>query len=136
MSQVSACHQAAISKGGQGGKVLARLLNQAVQSGKKVREKTGLAKGAVSISSAAIEFVQERAPQDLEKALTDSTVAVVGAGNMARLLLVHLKSKGVQRVEVCNGNIGEDSRAAALVDDYHQTEQCPSTTEEDPEKTH
>jgi glutamyl-tRNA reductase len=118
LSQVNSCHQAATGKGGQAGKVLARLLNQAVQSGKKVRDKTGLARGAVSISSAAIEFAEERAPQDLHKVLKDSTVAVVGAGTMARLLLVHLKSRGVTSVVICNGNIGEGSRAAALVDEF------------------
>lgn len=118
LSQVKACHQAATGEGGHGGKILARLLNQAVQSGKQVRDKTGLARGAVSISSAAVEFAEARASQDLLKVLTDSTVAIVGAGAMARLLLVHLKSRGVRRVVVCSWNIGEGSRAAALVDDF------------------
>eukprot|EP00746_Dinoflagellata_sp_MGD_P010399 gnl/MRDRNA2_/MRDRNA2_121444_c0_seq1.p1 gnl/MRDRNA2_/MRDRNA2_121444_c0~~gnl/MRDRNA2_/MRDRNA2_121444_c0_seq1.p1 ORF type:complete len:829 (+),score=154.00 gnl/MRDRNA2_/MRDRNA2_121444_c0_seq1:169-2655(+) len=118
LSQVSACHQAATGEGGQGGKILARLFNQAVQSGKQVRDKTGLARGAVSISSAAVEFAAERASKDLSKVLTDSTVAVVGAGAMARLLLVHLKSRGVRRVVVSSLNIGEGSRAAGLVDDF------------------
>jgi glutamyl-tRNA reductase len=118
LSQVSACHQAATGNGGQGGKILSRLLNQAVQSGKRVRDKTGLARGAVSISSAAIEFAAERASTDLRKLLTESTIAVVGAGTMARLLLVHLKSRGVRRVVVCSLNIGEGSRAAALADEF------------------
>lgn len=58
--------------------------------------------GAVSISSAAAEFSNMRAEQDLGKPLADSKVAIIGAGKMTRLLLVHLGSLGHKKVILVN----------------------------------
>jgi glutamyl-tRNA reductase len=82
------------------GPILNRLLNQAVSTGKRVRSETNLGTGAVSISSAAVELAQlkigqARGLEDLVP-LDQEQVAVIGAGRMARLLLQHLRSKGVQ----------------------------------------
>jgi len=55
LSQVRACHTHSIEESGSGGKVLSRMLNSAVAAGKRVRSETGISKGSVSISSAAVE---------------------------------------------------------------------------------
>ena len=93
LSQMKACYAHAIE--GSGGKVTSRLLNAAVAAGKRARDETDIAKGAVSISSAAYELAAERAPRDLGGLeLADARVLIVGAGKMTRLLLTHMASHG------------------------------------------
>lgn len=73
LSQVKACYTHAIAPAddeagrpaGSAGKVLGRLLNSAVMAGKFVRAETEIAKGAVSISSAAVELAVMKTPDDL-----------------------------------------------------------------------
>ena len=125
LSQVSKCYQAATQVvdeenpiAGSGGKVLARMLNTAVASGKRVRSETSISKGAVSISSAAVEFSVDRCPKDLTKPLKECGVAIVGAGTMTRLLVTHLKSHGVEKITLINRSIGPGSRAQELVEEH------------------
>jgi len=88
---------------GQSGKVVARMLNTAVSAGKRVRSETGISKGAVSISSAAVEFTAMKAPMDCKiKDLSDANICIIGAGKMARLLLVHLQTQDVKEVTIVN----------------------------------
>ena len=136
LAQVNACHQAAISTGavdeatgdvtqlpGSGGKVLARLLNQAVGAGKRVRSETSISKGAVSISSAAVEFSTGRLPKDLNGlALADARVVIAGAGTMTRLLVTHLKSHGVTKITLINRSVGPGSSAQVLADEHEDVE--------------
>jgi len=110
LSQVKACYSHAIEPGdeeagvlaGSAGKVLGRLLNSAVMAGKFVRSETEIAKGAVSISSAAVELAILKAPIDMGKPLAELRVTIVGAGKMSRLLLTHLASHGVKKVTLLN----------------------------------
>lgn len=108
LSQVKACHSHAISPGsddepaGSAGKVLGRLLNSAVMAGKWIRSETEIAKGAVSISSAAVELATLKAPEDLNKPLSELRVTIVGAGKMSRLLMTHLASHGVTKIVLLN----------------------------------
>lgn len=85
------------------GKLVAKLLNRAVAAGKRVRCETEIAKGAVSVSSAAAQFSATKIQEETGRAsLEDCEITVVGAGSMARLLLVHLQSQGVQKVKIVN----------------------------------
>jgi len=114
LSQVKACYSHAIEPsvkateesegivGGSAGKVLGRLLNSAVMSGKFVRSETEIAKGAVSISSAAVELAIQKSNPDLNKALSELRVTIVGAGKMSRLLMTHLASHGVTKITLLN----------------------------------
>lgn len=113
LSQVKACYSHAIAPGGQGEeggdeipgsaqKVLGRLLNTAVMSGKFVRSETGIAKGAVSISSAAVELAVLKSVDDLDKPLSEARVTIIGAGKMSRLLITHLASHGVTKLTLLN----------------------------------
>ena len=67
LSQVKACYSHAIANesedepAGSAGKVLGRMLNSVVMAGKYVRSETEIAKGAVSISSAAVELAMLKA---------------------------------------------------------------------------
>jgi glutamyl-tRNA reductase len=126
LAQVAACFQCATQAAddaagvvaGSGGKVLSRLLNVAVAAGKRVRAETAISKGAVSISSAAVEFSMERLPKVIGKSLAEASVCIVGAGTMTRLLVTHLKSHGVTKVVLVNRSVGPGSRAQELADEH------------------
>jgi len=108
LSQVKACYSHAIAPesedepAGSAGKVLGRLLNSAVMAGKYVRSETEIAKGAVSISSAAVELAVLKCPEDLGKPLSEARVTIIGAGKMSKLLVTHLASHGVTKMHLLN----------------------------------
>ncbi|GJD08557.1 Glutamyl-tRNA reductase [Galdieria sulphuraria] len=102
LSQMKQCYQLSCDKKGQAGKVLKKLLNSAVAAGKRVRSETGISKGAVSISSAAVELGYMKAPFDINKSLTEASNCIIGAGNMARLLVQHLIGRGCHNITVVN----------------------------------
>ena len=105
LAQVKRAYERGIEpESGQGGKVLSRMLNTAVTAGKRVRSETGISKGAVSVSSAAAEFTAMKIKEDcnIERGMEGANVAIIGAGKMARLLLVHLQTQGVSKVTVVN----------------------------------
>ena len=125
LSQVKACYSHAIAPAevdadgaevepaGSAGKVLGRLLNSAVMAGKFVRSETEIAKGAVSISSAAVELAMLKSRVDLERPLPDLRVTVVGAGKMSRLLFTHLASHGVTKITLINRSMKSAEELAA-----------------------
>lgn len=92
------------------GVVLNRLFKQAITAGKRVRAETSIGTGAVSISSAAVELAQIKAPN-----LAACRVAVVGAGKMSRLLVKHLLSKGANQISILNRS---PERAQALSNEF------------------
>lgn len=103
LSQVKKCYELATdSKHGCAGKVLSRFLNTAVSAGKRVRGETAIAKGAVSISSAAVELAGLNAVADLRLPLESARVMIVGAGKMSRLLVQHLASRDCENILVVN----------------------------------
>jgi len=111
LSQVKSCYSHAITPAsdeegaepaGSAGKVLGRLLNSAVMAGKFVRSETEIAKGAVSISSAAVELAMLKSRVDLNMPLPQLKIAVVGAGKMSKLLFTHLASHGVTKITLIN----------------------------------
>ena len=113
---------------GSGGKVLARLLNVALAAGKRVRDETDISKGAVSISSAAYEFSDQRAEPDLSMDYHDAKVAIVGAGTMTRLLLTHMASHGVEQCDLVSRS---RAPAEALAEGYDNVDIRVSATAED-----
>lgn len=112
LSQVKRCYELASEKHGHAGKVLSRLLNVAVSAGKRVRSETAIAKGAVSISSAAVELAEMNALPDLSRSLQHSRVCILGAGKMSRLLVQHLLSRNVDNIVIANRST---ARAEELV---------------------
>jgi len=106
LSQVRQCHLHSIEGDGCGGKVLSRLLNNAVAAGKRVRSETNISKGSVSISSAAVELSETMCMQDLNLPFSEARLAVIGAGTMTRLLITHLASRGLERIAIVNRSMG------------------------------
>ncbi|KAA8498367.1 Glutamyl-tRNA reductase [Porphyridium purpureum] len=102
LAQVKKCYQIATEKKGGAGKVLNKLLNIAVSAGKRVRSETQIAKGAVSISSAAVELAELKCDGDVLKMIQDCRICILGAGKMSRLLVQHLTSRNVQHIAVVN----------------------------------
>lgn len=82
---------------GTAGLELGAIFNGALRAGKQVRSLTGLGQGAVSLASVAVRQA-EAAVGDLSGA----RVLVLGAGDMARLVLTHLAASGVKNIEVIN----------------------------------
>ncbi len=119
LGQVRACHKRGVGEGGSAGKIISRLLNTAVASGKRVRHETNISKGAVSVSSAAAEFSKMRSQTDLCKKFDEAKLCIVGAGLMTRLLLTHLDSLGVRKITLINRS---KPRLEALMEEFPHME--------------
>lgn len=106
LSQVRQCYMHSVEEDGRGGKVLSRLLNNAVAAGKRVRSETAISKGSVSISSAAVELSEMLSMDDLQLPFSEARLAVVGAGKMTRLLITHMASRGLEKIIIVNRSLG------------------------------
>jgi glutamyl-tRNA reductase len=83
------------------GKILNQMFQRSFKVGKQVRTETNLHKGAVSISSAAVEL----ASQTLGS-LAGKNVLIIGAGSMARLSAEYLLKKNAGRILITNRTRG------------------------------
>ncbi|GAB4211132.1 MAG: glutamyl-tRNA reductase [Synechococcales cyanobacterium] len=79
------------------GRILNKLFNAAITTGKKVRTDVKITTGAVSISSAAVELAMRKGV-----ALAEAQVTILGAGKMSRLLVQHLIAKGCKTMTLVN----------------------------------
>ena len=79
------------------GAMLNQLFERAFFTAKKVRTDTGIAQNAVSISYAAVELARK-----IFGDLTDKSIMLVGAGEMAELAARHLVTNGAKTVVVSN----------------------------------
>jgi glutamyl-tRNA reductase len=79
------------------GPLLHTLFQQARQVAKRVRTETGIARGHVSVSSAAVDYVRQ-----VFDHFGDKTILVIGAGKMGELTLRHLKDLHPGRILVTN----------------------------------
>ncbi len=96
---------------GTDGFLLNKLMHTAFRVGKRARTETEIGTGAVSVGRVAAELISEITgrPQD-HRAL------IVGAGEMARLLGLHLYKTGYRKLTVCNRTA---RRAAVLAEALH-----------------
>src|SRR5262249_12383080 len=69
------------------GPLLHTLFQQARQVARRVRTETGISRGHVSVSSVAVDYVQQ-----VFAHFGDKTVLVIGAGKMGELTLRHLRA--------------------------------------------
>ena len=79
------------------GPLLHALFQQARQVAKRVRTETGIARGHVSVSSAAVDYVRQVLAH-----FGDKTILVIGAGKMGELTLRHLRQLQPKRILVVN----------------------------------
>ncbi|AGY56800.1 glutamyl-tRNA reductase [Gloeobacter kilaueensis] len=111
LAQIKVTHKLA-----QQGKGVDRILNQlfkaAITGGKRVREETDIGKGAISVSSAAVEMAMRKKNR---RSLQDQRCLVVGAGKMGELVLRHLISKGARQIIVLNRSL---EKAAQMVEQF------------------
>jgi glutamyl-tRNA reductase len=79
------------------GPLLHALFRHARQVARRVRNETGIARGHVSVSSAAVDYVRQ-----VFDHFGDKTVLVIGAGKMGELTLKHLRQLQPRRIWVTN----------------------------------
>src|SRR5205814_10703834 len=79
------------------GPLLHALFQHTRQVAKRVRSETGISKGHVSVSSAAVDYVRQ-----VFDHFGDKTILVIGAGKMGELTLKHLKELHPGRIVVTN----------------------------------
>ncbi len=95
-AQVKDAYHCAL-KHAHSGRTLNALFQRALAVAKKVRTRTRIGEGRVSVSSAAVAFAEK-----VFGKLSGKSVLVVGAGEMAELTLKHLMSRGATGVVVTN----------------------------------
>src|SRR4051812_28658159 len=77
------------------GRVLNRLFQRALQAAKEIRTRTGIGRGTVSIKSTAVELIGKTD-------LSQQSIMVLGAGQMAECCVRVLKKKGAGSILVSN----------------------------------
>jgi glutamyl-tRNA reductase len=95
--QVRQAYEAAQAREAVVGPLLNALFQQAARVAKRVRTETGIARGKVSVSSAAVDYVRE-----VFSHFGDKTILVIGAGKMGELTLKHLRQLCPKRILVTN----------------------------------
>jgi glutamyl-tRNA reductase len=79
------------------GVILNKFMRKAISVAKRIRTETGIAQNAVSISFAAVDLAKK-----IFDTLANTTIMLLGAGEMAELAARHLVSNGVQQVFIAN----------------------------------
>jgi glutamyl-tRNA reductase len=79
------------------GPMMHTLFRHARQVARRVRTETGIARGHVSVSSAAVDYVRQ-----VFDHFGDKTILVIGAGKMGELTLKHLKELKPGKIVVVN----------------------------------
>ncbi len=95
------------------GPVLGGLFRHAIQTGKRVRAETAIARGITSLSHGAVALAEERRPGGLRGA----RIVVVGAGEMGTGVLRALPGTGVIEVAVANRTHARAGMAVAGLSD-------------------
>lgn len=94
--QVKAAYEKA-QEHSSAGPLLHALFRHARQVARRVRTETGISKGHVSVSSAAVDYVRQ-----VFDHFADKTILVIGAGKMGELTLKHLKELRPRKIVVTN----------------------------------
>ncbi|MDA2910013.1 glutamyl-tRNA reductase [Nitrospiraceae bacterium AH_259_D15_M11_P09] len=82
-------------RGKASGVILNKLVTKAISVAKRIRTETKIAESAVSVSYAAVELAKK-----IFSDLSQKSVLLVGAGEMAKLAAQHLVNQGVHRVMI------------------------------------
>jgi glutamyl-tRNA reductase len=93
------------------GTVTHRLFHAAFAVGKRVRSETSLGEGAVSVSYAAIELARK-----IFGDLQGLSVLILGAGEMAKLTGVHLRSQQINQITISSRTLASAERLAGQLE--------------------
>jgi glutamyl-tRNA reductase len=93
------------------GPLLHALFQHAHHAAKRVRTDTGIARGHVSVSSAAVDYVRQ-----VFDRFDDKRILVIGAGKMGELTLRHLRQLRPRRILVTNRSPDKAQAVAAGCD--------------------
>ncbi|RLC25022.1 MAG: glutamyl-tRNA reductase [Deltaproteobacteria bacterium] len=96
LGQIKQAYRVAVENNASG-VLLNRLMHKTFSIAKKVRKETGIGDNAVSISYAAIELANK-----IFSDLSQKSVLLLGAGEMAELAVEHLISNKVKNIVVAN----------------------------------
>jgi glutamyl-tRNA reductase len=94
--QVKQAYEAARQRAASG-QLLGALFQHALRVAKRVRTETGIARGHVSVSSVAVDYVRQ-----VFDHFGDKTILVIGAGKMGELTLKHLRQLRPRQILVTN----------------------------------
>jgi glutamyl-tRNA reductase len=106
LGQVREAYRAAIERKTVG-PIFHTVFQTALKVGKKVRERTGMDQGKLSVASVAVDLARE-----VFDTFADKTVLVIGAGKMGDLTLQHLKALKPGRILITNRNPDRAEAAA------------------------
>ena len=84
-------------KANAAGPVLSLLFNRAVNVGRRVRQKTGIDKGAVSVGSAAVELAEK-----LLETLNEKKILIMGAGETGTLVAKAMARRCLSPIFIAN----------------------------------
>ncbi len=90
-------------------KVLNRLFNKALETGKKVRTQTEISRGSASASSAAVSICHQRFPD-----LNDKKLLMIGAGQTGQLVLNSLRKSKFKALHIANRTFRKAEELAHL----------------------
>jgi glutamyl-tRNA reductase len=107
LGQVRHAYSLAV-EAGTAGRVINKLVHHTFRVAKRVRNETGIAANAVSISYMAVELGKK-----IFDSLKGCTVMLIGAGEMAEISAKHLVNAGASRVLITNRT---ESAAQAIAD--------------------
>ncbi|UCH51600.1 MAG: glutamyl-tRNA reductase [Chloroflexota bacterium] len=93
------------------GHQLLKLIHQALRVGRMVREKTGISRNALSVSSVAVELAA-KAIGDLSKC----KALVIGTGEAGRLVAKALKERGIAQITTTSRSYEKASELASTLD--------------------
>ncbi|OGR24755.1 MAG: glutamyl-tRNA reductase [Desulfobacterales bacterium RIFOXYA12_FULL_46_15] len=110
LGQIKQAYRIAVENGSSG-VLLNRLMHKSFSIAKKVRRETGIGDNAVSISYAAIELAHK-----IFTDLSEKSVLLLGAGEMAELAVEHLLSNKVKEIVVANRTF---KNAVALAEKFN-----------------
>jgi len=90
------------------GKALNRLFEKALFTAKKVRTKTLIGRGAVSVGSVAVRLAEK-----ILGKLDDKTALIIGTGAIGEKLLLYLRKNGIKSILVTNRTLEKAQGLAA-----------------------
>lgn len=92
------------------GPILERLFQRALATGKRARSRTGISRGAGSISHAAVKLAK-----DTVGVLTNKRAVTIGLGEMGCLVARNLYANGVGTIDICNRTLERAEKTASEI---------------------